>query len=417
MTSEIWSRFPATIELSLAGLLLGLLWTIPLGVISALRPRGIVDRISQAIVEFGVAMPSFLLGVLLILFLYAGLKIAPSPVGELDIGAISPPRHTGLTVIDCIIAGQWGTCWSALRHLLLPAVTLAITACPPILQLTRNAMIDALRGEHIRTARSLGLPQRTIRWYALKNALLPVVTMTAMTFGYLLGGTVLVEQVFSWPGIGLYAVQSLQQLDYAPVLGVVLLASAVYVLVYLLADVLAVLIDPRLREDAYGPPARTEPRARHAMRRFPPPAAPAAFTLLPWIVFGPVRAGGAARARGSRRTTRCTPMSRRSSSRPRGTTSSAPTTNGFDVFSRVLYATRIDFSVSLLGVALAVLIGVPMGAASGSVEGLVGETFSRLAEMVQSIPLFLFALMVFAALGNSKAVLVGVIGFVTAPCS
>jgi peptide/nickel transport system permease protein len=250
VTSEIWQRFPATIELSIAGLLLGLLWTIPLGVISALRPRGIVDRASQALVEFGVAVPSFLLGVMLILFLYAGLKIAPSPVGELDIGAVAPPRHTGLTVVDCIIAGQWGTLWSALGHLVLPAVTLAITACPPILQLTRNAMIAALRGEHIRTARSLGLPQRTIRWYALKNALLPVVTMTAMTFGYLLGGTVLVEQVFSWPGIGLYAVQSLQQLDYAPVLGVVLLASAVYVAVYLLADVLAVVIDPRLREDA-----------------------------------------------------------------------------------------------------------------------------------------------------------------------
>jgi ABC-type dipeptide/oligopeptide/nickel transport system permease component len=249
VTHEIWQRFPATIELSISGLLLGLLWTIPLGVISALRPRGIVDRLSQALVEFGVAVPSFLLGVLLILFLYAGVHIAPSPVGELDISAVSPPRVTGFTVIDCLLAGQFGTCWSALEHLALPAITLAITACPPILQLTRNAMIEVLRGDYIRSARSLGLPQRTIRWYAFKNAMLPVSTMIAMTFGYLLGGTVLVEQVFSWPGIGLYAVQSLQQLDYAPVLGVVLLASAVYVLVYLLADILAVVIDPRLRED------------------------------------------------------------------------------------------------------------------------------------------------------------------------
>jgi ABC-type dipeptide/oligopeptide/nickel transport system permease component len=248
VTDEIRQRFPATIELSLAGLLLGLLWTIPLGVIAALRPRGIVDRIGQALVEFGVAIPSFLLGVLLILFLYAGLGIAPSPVGELDISAVAPPRVTGLTLVDSLLAGQWATFTSALEHLALPAITLALTSCPPLLQLTRNSMIEVLRGDYIRSARSLGLPQRTIRWYAFKNAMLPVSTMTAMTFGYLLGGTVLVEQVFSWPGIGLYAVQSLQQLDYAPVLGVVLLASAVYVLVYLLADLLAVVIDPRLRE-------------------------------------------------------------------------------------------------------------------------------------------------------------------------
>jgi ABC-type dipeptide/oligopeptide/nickel transport system permease component len=248
VTTEIRQRFPATIELSVAGLLLGLLWTIPLGVLAALRPRGIVDRISQALVEFGVAVPSFLLGVLLILFFYAGVQIAPSPVGELDISAVSPPRVTGLTLVDSLLAGQFGTFRSALEHLALPAITLAVTACPPILQLTRNAMIEVLRSDYIRSARALGLPQRTVRWYAFKNAMLPVSTMTAMTFGYLLGGTVLVEQVFSWPGIGLYAVQSLQQLDYAPVLGVVLLASAVYVFVYLLADLLAVVVDPRLRE-------------------------------------------------------------------------------------------------------------------------------------------------------------------------
>jgi len=245
---EIWLRFPATIELAAAGLFLGLLWTLPLGIISALRPRGIVDRISQTIVEFGVAVPSFWLGILLIFLFYSVWHVAPSPVGELDISAIPPPRVTGMTVVDSLIAGQWETCWSALQHLALPAITLAITACPPILQLTRNSMIGVLRGDFVRSARAFGLPARTVRWYAFKNALLPITTMTAMTFGYLLGGTVLVELVFSWPGIGLYAIQSMQQFDYAPVLGVVILASLVYVLVYLFADLLAMMVDPRVRE-------------------------------------------------------------------------------------------------------------------------------------------------------------------------
>jgi peptide/nickel transport system permease protein len=247
VAQEIWRRFPATLELSAAALLLGLLWTVPLGVLSAFRPRGIVDRISQAIVEFGVAVPSFWLGILLILLFYSVWPIAPSPVGELDIGELAPPHATGITVVDSVLAGQFDTLGSALKHLALPAITLSVSSCPPILQLTRNAMRQALRSDFIRSARSLGLPERTIRWYALKSALLPVITMTAMTFGYLLGGTVLVETVFSWPGIGLYAVQGMQQFDYEPVLGVVIVAAAVYILVYLLADLISHAIDPRVR--------------------------------------------------------------------------------------------------------------------------------------------------------------------------
>jgi ABC-type dipeptide/oligopeptide/nickel transport system permease component len=248
VSDEIASRFPSTIELATAGMLLGLLWTIPLGIISALRPRGWVDRASQAMVEFGVAIPSFWLGLLLVLLFTNALGIAPTPVGELDIGAAAPPRVTGMIVVDSLLAGDLATFRSALAHLALPAITLAITSCPPILQLTRNTMIEVLRGDFVRSARSLGLPERTVRWYAFKNSLLPVSTMTAMTFGFLLGGTVLVETVFSWPGIGLYAIQSMQRFDYEPVLGIVLLASAVYVLVYFLADLLAMVIDPRVRE-------------------------------------------------------------------------------------------------------------------------------------------------------------------------
>jgi ABC-type dipeptide/oligopeptide/nickel transport system permease component len=248
VSDEIASRFPSTIELATAGMLLGLLWTIPLGIIAALRPRGYVDRASQLMVEFGVAIPSFWLGLLLVLLFVNALGIAPTPVGELDIGATPPPRVTGMIVVDALLAGDLATFRDALAHLALPAIVLAITACPPILLLTRNTMIGVLGGDYVRGARSFGLPERTVRWYAFKNTLLPVSTMVAMTFGFLLGGTVLVETVFSWPGIGLYAIQSMQRFDYEPVLGIVLLASAVYVLVYFVADVLAMVIDPRVRE-------------------------------------------------------------------------------------------------------------------------------------------------------------------------
>jgi peptide/nickel transport system permease protein len=249
VAGEIAQRFPATFELAVAAMILGLLWTVPLGVISATRPGGVVDRISQALVEFGVAIPSFWLGLLLVFFLYYKLKIAPAPIGQLDIQVDAPPHVTGLIVVDSILSGDTVALTSSLSHLLLPALTLSFTSCPPILQLTRNTMIQVLRSDFIRSARALGLPLRTIYWrYALQNTMLPVTTMTAMTFGYLLGGTVLVETVFSWPGIGLYAVQSMQRADYDPILGVVLLASTIYILVYLFADMAALFIDPRVRD-------------------------------------------------------------------------------------------------------------------------------------------------------------------------
>lgn len=246
----IWTRLPATLELTLAGMGLGLLWTVPLGIWSALRPRGFVDRVSQGLVELGIALPSFWLGLLLIYLFTSIIPTGLQPVGQLDIGAVPPPRVTGMVTIDALLNGQLDTFGSALEHLSLPALTLAITSCPPILQITRNAMIASLGGDFVRHARASGLPERTVRWQAFKNALPPVTTMTAMTFGFLMGGTVLVETVFSWPGIGLYAIQSMQRFDYEPVLGVVLVASAIYVLVYLLADLLTMAIDPRVRESA-----------------------------------------------------------------------------------------------------------------------------------------------------------------------
>lgn len=248
VASDIARRLPATLELSTAALLLGIGWTVPLGLLSARYKGSVLDRFSQFMVEAGVAIPSFWLGLLLVYLFYFMLHLLPAPLGRLDSNIAPPPTVTGLLTVDSLLAGNWVAFRSAVAHLILPSVTLALTSSPPILQMTRNSMLAVLRSDFIRAARSYGISERIIYFrYALKNVLLPVTTMIAMTYGYLLGGTVLVETVFAWPGLGLYAVDAMNHSDYEPIVGVVMLSAAVYVVIYLITDMLHFTIDPRLR--------------------------------------------------------------------------------------------------------------------------------------------------------------------------
>ncbi len=248
--ADLASRLPASLELTLVALLLSVGIAVPLGVLAAVRQDTWIDQACRLIVTAGVSLPTFFTGLVLVYVFYFLLGWAPSPLGRLDITALPPPRVTGFMLIDAPLAGEWRTAWSAVRQLILPASTLALFTLAPLARMTRAAMLQALASEYIRTARACGLSQRRILFtYALRNAQLPVVTTLGMVFSFSLGANVLVEKVFSWPGIGSYAVEALVSSDYAAVQGFVLAMAILFVLLNLAIDVAYTLIDPRVRLD------------------------------------------------------------------------------------------------------------------------------------------------------------------------
>lgn len=243
---DLAARWPATIELASVALLVALLWSIPLGIVAGLRERSASDRIASALSGFGVSIPEFWLGMVLILVFFGILGVAPPPLGR-TLGDI-PPVVTGFLLVDALIDGDGTALGAALRQIVLPATTLGFVIGAPLLRTTRTFMREAMLSQYVRSAKALGLPHRSIVLrHALPNVLLPVTTMLAMLYGYLLGGTVLVEYVFAWPGIGKYAVDSISSSDYAPVMAAVLLSAVSYLLVYLVTDLLHFFIDPRTR--------------------------------------------------------------------------------------------------------------------------------------------------------------------------
>ncbi|MBE9062792.1 ABC transporter permease [cf. Phormidesmis sp. LEGE 11477] len=244
--SDLLTRLPASLELTLAGLFFSLTLAIPLGILAATRPGSWIDHGVRVLATAGVSLPTFFTGLLLIYVFYFLFGIAPAPLGRLDI-LYSPPRSvTGLYLIDSLLAGNLEIFWAALSQLFLPAVTLGLFALAPLARVTRAAMLAVLSSDFIRTARASGLSATTVLFgYAFRNALLPIVTTLGVVFSFLLGANVLVEKVFSWPGIGSYAVSALVASDYAAVQGFVLTMALLYVVLNLLIDLLYVVIDPR----------------------------------------------------------------------------------------------------------------------------------------------------------------------------
>jgi peptide/nickel transport system permease protein len=246
IADELSQRLPATVELSLFALTIAVLVGIPLGIISAVKRGSWIDTGTMLGSLIGVSMPIFWLGLLLLWFFGVQLRILPF-IGRLSPGA-SIETITGLHTLDALLTGNWEALGDALVHLVLPAVTLSTIPIAIIARITRSAMLEVLHMDYIRTARAKGLREGTvIRRHALRNALLPVVTVVGLQLGSLLAGAVLTETIFSWPGIGRWLFNSIQGRDYAIVQSVTLVITFIFVAVNLLVDLSYAWLNPRIR--------------------------------------------------------------------------------------------------------------------------------------------------------------------------
>lgn len=246
VTSEIWLRFPATVELTLAAMALAVLLGVPAGVLSAARQYTLVDHLSMAGALVGVSMPIFWLGLVLIILFASLLPLFPIS-GRIDV-AIVVPRVTGFLLADSIFAGDGRALWESARYLALPGLTLSTVPMAIIARMTRSCMLESMRQDFVRTARAKGLAEgRVVMRHALRNALIPVITVIGLQFGYLLGGAILTETIFAWPGLGRLTVDAINARDYPLVQGAVLLFAVTFVVVNLAVDLVYGAIDPRIR--------------------------------------------------------------------------------------------------------------------------------------------------------------------------
>lgn len=248
--TEITNRIGATFELTTLAILLVLVLGIPLGVLSAIRQNSMLDNIVRAGAVGGVAIPAFMLAMVLQLVFYGVLGWLPLQ-GRLDaITSIDSPIApiTRLFLVDSLLTGNWDAFVSALSHIILPALTLTVTTLASVTRITRNMMVEVLKEEYIRTAFAYGLPKRSIYFrHALKATLIPMLTVVGLTYGYLIGGAVIVEFVFDWPGLGGFLVFSITQNDFPAMVGTTLVLAFIYLMINLIVDLLYFVIDPRLK--------------------------------------------------------------------------------------------------------------------------------------------------------------------------
>jgi ABC-type dipeptide/oligopeptide/nickel transport system permease component len=245
---DLSTRFPATLELTLTAVALALLIAVPLGVAGAMRKGSGIDHIARMVSTTALSLPSFFTGLLLVFVFYYLMGIAPAPLGRLAPMSFPPPERTGFMVLDAALARDWVASRDAAAHLLLPALALAIAGVGPLTRVTRSAMLAVLSSDFIRAARAYDLPRwKLVYAYALRNAMLPVLTTAGVVFSFLISANVVVEKVFSWPGIGSYALEALVASDYAAVQGFVLTVATLYVLINIAIDILYGIVDVRVR--------------------------------------------------------------------------------------------------------------------------------------------------------------------------
>jgi peptide/nickel transport system permease protein len=242
---DVAQALPTTIQLTLAALVIAVMVGVSVGIFAATHRGSFLDTISMSTVLVGVSMPVFWTGILLLILFGATLQWLPIG-GTLDTG-VTLHRITGMTVLDSVLTGNVDALRSSVQHLILPAVTLALFPMASISRMTRTTMVEELGADHVRTARAKGLPRGAVVWkHALRNALIPVVTVIGLQLGLLLSGAVLTETVFALPGIGQLAVTSILYRDYPVVQGVVIIAAFLFVIVNLGVDILYALLNPRI---------------------------------------------------------------------------------------------------------------------------------------------------------------------------
>jgi peptide/nickel transport system permease protein len=247
VTRDLADRFPATFELANAAFLLAVGLGVPLGVLSAVRRDSWLDHACRVVSILGVSTPLFCSGLLFILVFYAELRLAPAPMGRIDAFVPPPDPITGLFVVDSLLTGNWTALRSSLGRLALPSLTLGLSMLAPILRMVRSSMLEVLGSRYVTTAVAYGVPfRRVVVRYALANALLPILTTMAVFYGFALSGMVLVETIFSWPGLGAYAINAILNSDYAAIQGLVVFVTFLYAVLYLLVDILYAFVDPRI---------------------------------------------------------------------------------------------------------------------------------------------------------------------------
>ena len=245
--SDLWDRLPATLELTLFALFIGVVGGLTLGVLAARKRNTVVDHGARFFALLGSSLPWFWSGLVFLYIFYARLHWLPGP-GRFDPRATPPARITGFYTVDSLLHGDIDAYWDSLRHLILPAVVLGWAVVGIVSRLVRASLLDEFSMEYVRVARAMGVRERTVvNQHALRNALLPTITIVGFSFAYLITGAVLVETVFSWPGLGSYAVEASRKLDFPAIIGVSALGALAFLLTNLVTDVAYAIADPRIR--------------------------------------------------------------------------------------------------------------------------------------------------------------------------
>jgi peptide/nickel transport system permease protein len=247
VSTDLRQFVPATIELAIPAMIVAAILGIAMGTFAAVRRGNPSDQVVRVVSLLGLSTPPFWLAILALFFFF--FKLGWFPSGDrLSPINLPPPHTTGLYTIDALVHGQWSVARDAFSHVVLPACVLAAYIVGLLTRFTRSAVLEVLENDYVRTARAKGLPAHVVLFrHTLRAALVPVITVTGLAFGSLLSGTVLVESIFSWPGVGQYAYKSAVSLDLPAIMGVSLFVAIVYVGVNLVVDILYGIIDPRIR--------------------------------------------------------------------------------------------------------------------------------------------------------------------------